>query len=155
MKEKLQTKESSNILKQRIESFKQKSSARITNLLWKEESEIKPNHFNSFMDNFSQLTLEDKILITAFLWDYLEHLSDGSYPYEVLTENLKQQFENNNSDAINNILNLIINEDIFKEDGDDFYLAMHQTIGEEKQTHNEKEIEKIENNAVKTVLEAA
>jgi hypothetical protein len=34
----------------------------------------------------------------------------------MLTENLKQQFENNNSDAINNILNLIINKDIFKED---------------------------------------
>jgi hypothetical protein len=32
---------------------------------------------------------------------------------------------------------------------------MHQSIREEKQTHNEKEIEKIENNAVKTVLEAA
>jgi hypothetical protein len=34
----------------------------------------------------------------------------------MLTENLKQQFENNNSDAINSILNLIINKDIFKED---------------------------------------
>jgi hypothetical protein len=34
MKEKLQTKESSsNLLKQKIETFKQKSSARITNLL--------------------------------------------------------------------------------------------------------------------------
>jgi hypothetical protein len=33
MKEKLQTKESSNTLKQKIESFKEKSSARITNLL--------------------------------------------------------------------------------------------------------------------------
>jgi hypothetical protein len=33
MKEKLQTKESSDILKQKIESFKEKSSARITNLL--------------------------------------------------------------------------------------------------------------------------
>jgi hypothetical protein len=33
MKEKLQTKESSNILKQKIKSFKEKSSARITNIL--------------------------------------------------------------------------------------------------------------------------
>jgi hypothetical protein len=32
---------------------------------------------------------------------------------------------------------------------------MNKSIGEEKQTLNEKEIEKIENNAVKTVLEAA
>lgn len=95
----------------------------ITNLLAMKKSDIEAEFNEEFKDEFNKLNKEKQFWLYKILYNYLKD-ERSKYPYEELLENIKSNFWENDT----TILNLIINKDIFLEDGIDYFQIMTETL---------------------------
>ena len=75
----------------------------------------------------------------------------GKYPYEELTERIKPFLEEDESEQAQRVLDLIINEDIFKEDGYEFWYAMRKVIAEASEHYTKTEYDSNKERVLKNI----
>lgn len=147
MKEAINTKEKTSSFKQFLEEFKVKTAVKIKKILSYQKPDWRNQFYKEFKDRFSQIPLEEQLWVYKYLDDYLKK---GNYPYEILTENIKSVLENDESEWAQRVLDLIINEDVFKEDWYEFWAWMDKIISKNEDHYTKEEL-KIIYNRVRTI----
>lgn len=142
MKEAIKSKEKKNSFKDLLNEFKGIAAAKIKQILSYEKPDGRNEFYGEFKNRFDQLSLEEQLGLYYTLDYYLKKWWSSRYPYEELTEKIKPLLEEDETEWAQRVLDLIINKDIFKEDGLEFWSCMSDRIIEKKKkyTGDEKEI---------------
>ena len=140
MTEAIKSKEKRNSFKEFLEEFKSKTALKIKKILSWEKPDGRNQFYKEFKYRFAQLSLDEQLWIYYTLEHYLNAWGNTKYPYEELTERIKPLLEEDESEWAQRVLDLIINEDIFKEDGYEFWYAMRKAIAKASEHYTEEEI---------------
>ena len=140
MTEAIKTKEKTSSFKEFLEEFKTKTAEKIKKILSWQKPDGRNQFYTEYKYRFAQLTLEEQLWVYKYLNDYLK---SGNIPYEVLTENVKSVLENDETEWAQRVLDLVINEDVFKEDWKEFLDWMDKIISKNMDRHSTEEIKVI------------
>ena len=140
MTEAINTKEKRNSFKEFLEEFKSKTALKIKKILSWEKPDGRNQFYKEYKYRFAQLSLDEQLWVYYTLEHYLNAWGNTKYPYEELTERIKPLLEEDESEGAQRVLDLIINEDIFKEDGYEFWYAMRKAIAKASEHYTEEEI---------------
>lgn len=150
MTEAIKSKEKRNSFKKFLEEFKSKTALKIKKILSWEMPDGRNQFYKEFKYRFAQLSLDEQLWIYFTLEKYLNDWY-GKYPYEVLTEKIKPLLEEDESEQAQRVLDLIINEDIFKEDGYEFWYAMRKIIAEVSEHYTKTEYDSNKERVLKNI----
>ena len=150
MTEAIKTKEKTSSFKEFLEEFKTKTAEKIKKILSWEKPDGRNQFYKEFKYRFAQLTLEEQLWVYYTLENYL-NAWNGRIPYEQLTESIKPLLEEDDSEWAQRVLDLIINEDIFKEDWYEFWYAMRKAINKASEHYTQEEIKIINNRVLQTI----
>ena len=147
----IKSKEKRNSFKEFLEEFKSKTALKIKKILSWEKPDGRNQFYKEFKCRFAQLNLDEQLWVYYTLENHLNNGGNGKVPYEELTEDIKPLLEEDESEWAQRVLDLIINEDIFKEDWYEFWSAMRKAINNasEHYTHEERGI--INNRVLQTI----
>jgi len=140
MTEAIKTKEKRNSFKEFLEEFKIKTAFKIKKILSYQKPDGRNQFYREYKERFAQISLEEQLWVYKYLDDYL---NKGTYPYEELTEKIKPVLENDESEWAQRVLDLIINEDVFKEDWYEFWCWMRKIISEKEDHYTKEELKNI------------
>lgn len=140
MKEAIKTKEKKNWFKEFLKKFKVKTAVQIKKILSYEKPDGRNQFYKEYKDRFAQISLEEQLWVYKYLNDYLK---SENIPYEVLTENVKSVLENDETEWAQRVLDLVINEDVFKEDWKEFLYWMDKIISKNQDRYTKEEIKVI------------
>ena len=140
MTEAIKSKEKRNSFKEFLEEFKSKTALKIKKILSWEKPDGRNQFYKEYKYRFAQLSLDEQLWVYYTLEHYLNAWGNTKYPYEELTERIKPLLEDDESEWAQRVLDLIINEDIFKEDGYEFWYAMRKGIAKASEHYTEEEI---------------
>lgn len=150
MTEAINTKEKTSSFKQFLEEFKTKTADKIKKILSWQKPDGRNQFYTEYKYRFAQLTLEEQLWVYYTLENYLNSWN-GRIPYEELTESIKPLLEEDETEGAQRVLDLIINEDIFKEDGYEFWYAMSKAIAEARDHYTKEEITIINKRVLQTI----
>ena len=139
MTEAIKIKEKNSSFRELFENFKTKTAEKIKKILSFEKPEWRNQFYKEFKYRFSQLDLEEQLWIYYTLENFLN--TRAWNPYEELTESIKPFLENDESEQAQRVLDLIVNEDIFKEDWYEFWYCMRKCIANTSEHYTKDEIE--------------
>lgn len=145
MTEAIKSKEKTSSFRELFENFKTKTAEKIKKILSFEKPEWRNQFYKEFKYRFSQLDLEEQLWIYYTLENFLN--TRAWNPYEELTESIKPFLENDESEQAQRVLDLIVNEDIFKEDWYEFWYCMRKCIANTSEHYTKDEIETIKQRA--------
>ena len=151
MSEAIKSKEKTSSFKEFLEEFKTKTAARIKKILSWQKPDGRNQFYTEYKYRFAQLTLEEQLWVYYTLENYLNGWGNGKIPYEQLTESIKPLLEEDESEWAQRVLDLIINEDIFKEDGYEFWYAMRKAIARASEHYTKEEIKIINKRVLQTI----
>jgi hypothetical protein len=140
MKEAIKTKEKMSWFKELLEKFKANTAVKIRKILSYEKPDGRNQFYREYKDRFAQISLEEQLWVYKYLNDYLK---SENIPYEVLTENVKSVLENDETEWAQRVLDLVINEDVFKEDWKEFLYWMDKIISKNQDRYTKEEIKVI------------
>ena len=140
MSEAINSKEKTSSFKQFLEEFKTKTAEKIKKSLSWQKPDWKNEFYSEYKYRFKQLSLEEQLWIYYLLEDYLNAWGNKNFPYEQLTESIKPFLEEDESEWAQRVLDLIINEDIFKEDWYEFWYCMRKAISRTSESYTKEEI---------------
>ena len=150
MTEAIKSKEKRNSFKEFLEEFKSRTALKIKKILSWEKPDGRNQFYKEFKYRFAQLNLDEQLWVYYTLENYLNSWN-GRIPYEQLTESIKPLLEEDDSEWAQRVLDLIINEDIFKEDGYEFWYAMRKAINKASEHYTQEEIKIINNRVLQTI----
>ena len=150
MTEAIKSKEKRNSFKEFLEEFKSKTALKIKKILSWEKPDGRNQFYKEYKYRFAQLNLDEQLWIYFTLEKYLNS-ECGKYPYEELTERIKPFLEEDESEQAQRVLDLIINEDIFKEDGYEFWFAMRKAIAENSEHYTKTEYDSNKEKVLKKI----
>ena len=151
MTEAIKSKEKRNSFKEFLEEFKSKTALKIKQILSWEKPDGRNQFYKEYKYRFAQLNLDEQLWIYYTLENYLNAWGNTKYPYEELTEKIKPLLEDDESEWAQRVLDLIINEDVFKEDGYEFWYAMRKAIAKASEHYTEEEIKIINKRVLQTL----
>jgi len=140
MSEVITTNEKKNSFKAFLEEFKTKTAEKIKKILSWQKPDWKNEFYSEYKYRFKQLSLEEQLWIYYLLEDYLNAWGNKNFPYEQLTESIKPFLEEDESEWAQRVLDLIVNEDIFKEDWYEFWYCMRKAISKTSESYTKEEI---------------
>ena len=140
MKEAIKTKEKKNWFKEFLKEFKANTAVKIRKILSYEKPDGRNQFYREYKDRFAQISLQEQLWVFKYLKEYLKN---ENIPYEVLTENVKSVLEDNETEWAQRVLDLVINEDVFKEDWKEFLDWMDKIISKNMDRHSTEEIKVI------------
>lgn len=140
MKEAIKTKEKKNWFKEFLKEFKANTAVKIRKILSYEKPDGRNQFYREYKDRFAQIPLQEQLWVFKYLKEYLKN---ENIPYEVLTENVKSVLEDDETEWAQRVLDLVINEDVFKEDWKEFLDWMDKIISKNMDRHSTEEIKVI------------
>lgn len=140
MTEAINTKEKTSSFKQFLEEFKVKTAVKIKKILSYQKPDGRNQFYREYKDRFAQISLQEQLWVFKYLKEYLKN---ENIPYEVLTENVKSVLEDDETEWAQRVLDLVINEDVFKEDWKEFLDWMDKIISKNMDRHSTEEIKVI------------
>lgn len=140
MKEAIKTKEKKNWFKEFLKEFKANTAVKIRKILSYEKPDGRNQFYREYKDRFAQISLQEQLWVFKYLKEYLKN---ENIPYEVLTENVKSVLEDDVTEWAQRVLDLVINEDVFKEDWKEFLDWMDKIISKNMDRHSTEEIKVI------------
>jgi len=140
MSEAINSKEKTSLFKKFLEEFKTRTAERIKKILSWQKPDWKNEFYSEYKYRFKQLSLEEQLWIYYLLEDYLNAWGNKNFPYEQLTESIKPFLEEDESEWAQRVLDLIVNEDIFKEDWYEFWYCMRKAISKASESYTKEEI---------------
>ena len=140
MKEAIKTKEKKNWFKEFLKEFKANTAVKIRKILSYEKPDGRNQFYREYKDRFAQISLQEQLWVFKYLKEYLKN---ENIPYEVLTENVKSVLEDDETECAQRVLDLVINEDVFKEDWKEFLDWMDKIISKNMDRHSTEEIKVI------------
>ena len=140
MTEAIKTKEKKNWFKEFLKEFKANTAVKIRKILSYEKPDGRNQFYREYKDRFAQISLQEQLWVFKYLKEYLKN---ENIPYEVLTENVKSVLEDDETEWAQRVLDLVINEDVFKEDWKEFLDWMDKIISKNMDRHSTEEIKVI------------
>lgn len=140
MTEAINTKEKTSSFKQFLKEFKANTAVKIRKILSYEKPDGRNQFYREYKDRFAQISLQEQLWVFKYLKEYLKN---ENIPYEVLTENVKSVLEDDETEWAQRVLDLVINEDVFKEDWKEFLDWMDKIISKNMDRHSTEEIKVI------------
>ena len=140
MSEAINSKEKTSLFKKFLEEFKTRTAEKIKKILSWQKPDWKNEFYSEYKYRFKQLSLEEQLWIYYLLEDYLNAWGNKNFPYEQLTESIKPFLEEDESEWAQRVLDLIVNEDIFKEDWYEFWYCMRKAISIASEKYTKEEI---------------
>ena len=123
-----------------FKEFKVKTAVKIKKILSYEKPDGRNQFYREYKDRFAQISLQEQLWVFKYLKEYLKN---ENIPYEVLTENVKSVLEDDVTEWAQRVLDLVINEDVFKEDWKEFLDWMDKIISKNMDRHSTEEIKVI------------
>ena len=151
MTEAINSNEKTSSFKKFLEEFKTKTAEKIKKILSWQKPDWKNEFYSEYKYRFNQLNLEEQLWIYYLLENYLNSWVNGKIPYEGLTESIKPFLEEDESEWAQRVLDLIINEDIFKEDWYEFWYCMRKAISKSSEKYTKEELKIINKRVLQSI----